>query len=398
MAERIKSLQVSVPEGDSGLLEKSHRFTFAYGHHVQANTQISLSMPVRLSSYSRGAVHPIFEQNIPEGFVRERIIERLRKHIRIDEMLFLALQKDFGIGRIGFSSDHFPQGEVKKENLAEILQWQGKRSLFEELIDKYLFQTSISGVQPKVLVRDQRATFRTPGLIIKSGMDEYPGLAVNEFICMSAALNCGLAVPEFCLSDDRKLFVMHRFDLDSNGCRIGLEDFSVLLGESAQDKYSGSYESLSRVIAMYSASPRRDMDIFFRMLVLSVLVGNGDAHKKNFSLIYEDILAPETIRLAPAYDIISTLPYFKHDTPALKMNGTKKQFPDTRELQRFGKKMGLEKIKETIDHIAQTVLDTLTENKELLTEFPQIEKSINFAVSRCMAGTHNVQNHRLALD
>lgn len=386
MAERIRLLQVNVPEGDSGILEKSHRFTFAYGHHGQANRQISLSMPVRLPSYSRGAVHPIFEQNIPEGFVRERIIERLRKHIRIDEMLFLALQKDFGIGRVGFSSDYFPRDEVKTENLAEILQWQGEQSLFEELIDKYLFQTSISGVQPKVLIRDQRATFHTPGLIVKSGMDEYPGIAVNEFVCMSAAINCGLAVPDFYLSDDRRLFVMHRFDLDQNGCRTGLEDFSVLLGESAQDKYSGSYESLSRVIAMYSASPHRDMKRFFRILVLSVLVGNGDAHKKNFSLIYDDILAPETIRLAPAYDIVSTLPYFRGDTPALKMNGTKKQFPSSRELQRFGNKLGLKKTKETIEQFAQAVLDTLTENKELLTEFPQIEKSIRFSVSRCMAG------------
>jgi len=387
MSERIKLLQVNVPEGNSGILEKSHRFTFAYGHHASTNKQISLSMPVRLSSYSRGAVHPIFEQNIPEGFVRERIIERLRKHVRVDEMLFLALQKDFGIGRVGFTSDQFPQDEVKKENLAEILQWQGKQSLFEELVDKYLFQTSISGVQPKVLVRDQRATFHTPGLIIKSGMDEYPGLAVNEFVCMSAALNCGLAVPKFYLSEDHKLFVMHRFDLDPEGGRIGLEDFSVLLGESAKDKYSGSYESLSRVIEMYSASPRRDIEIFFRILVLSVLVGNGDAHKKNFSLIYNDILAPETIRLAPAYDIVSTLPYFKHDTPALKMNGSKKQFPDKKELQRFGKKLGLKKTKEIIEQFAQTVLDTLAKNKELLKELSQIEKSIRFSVSRCMTRT-----------
>ena len=129
MNERIKLLQVNVPDGESGILAKTHRFTFAYEHLASPNKQISLSMPVRLPSYSRGgAIHPIFEQNIPEGFVRERIIERLRKHVRVDEILFLALQKDFGIGRVGFASDHFPQDEVKKENLAEILHWQGKQS------------------------------------------------------------------------------------------------------------------------------------------------------------------------------------------------------------------------------------------------------------------------------
>jgi serine/threonine-protein kinase HipA len=387
MNERIKLLQVNVEEGESGSLEKSHRFTFAYEHRASTNKQIALSMPVRLPSYSRGAIPPIFEQNIPEGFVRERIIERLQKHIRVDEMLFLALQKNFGIGRIGFTSDQFPQEDVKKENLAEILQWQGKQSLFEDLVDKYLLQTSISGVQPKVLIRDQRATFHTPGLIVKSGLDEYPGLAVNEFVCMSAALKCGLAVPKFYLSNDHKLFIMHRFDLTSDGKRIGLEDFSVLLGESTRDKYSGSYESLARVIEMYSASPRRDMEIFFRILVLSTLVGNGDAHKKNFSLIYDDIQAPETIRLAPAYDIISTLPYFKDDTPALKMNGNKKRFPSQKELQRFGKKLGIKKTGDIIEQFAQTVIDTLAEYKELLEELPQIKKGIRSSVSRCMART-----------
>jgi serine/threonine-protein kinase HipA len=103
MTERIQRLRVHVPQGESGTLEKSHRFSFAYDHSVTPDRQVSLSMPVRLPSYSRGAIHPIFEQNIPEGYVRERITERLRKHIRIDEMLFLALQRDYGIGRLSFS-------------------------------------------------------------------------------------------------------------------------------------------------------------------------------------------------------------------------------------------------------------------------------------------------------
>ncbi len=388
MGERIRKLKINVQEGESGTLEKTHRFTFGYGHHATPNRQLSLTMPVRLPSYSRGAIHPIFEQNIPEGFVRERIIERLRKHVRIDDMLFLALQRDFGIGRIGYVSEQFPQNEIKKENLVEILKWQGKQPLFEELVDKYLLQTSISGVQPKVLIRDHRATFHTPGLIVKSGLDEYPGLAVNEFICMSAALKCGLEVPQFYLSDDKHLFVMHRFDLSPDGRRMGLEDFSVLLGESTADKYSGSYESLAKVIEMYSASPRCDKEIFFRMLVLSTLVGNGDAHKKNFSLIYKNILSPETIRLAPAYDIISTLPYFPHDTPALKMNGHKKHFPSQKELQRFGNKIGIKNPNKIVTEIAQTVIDTTTAHKELLKQFPRINHSIVASVSKCMAKTH----------
>ncbi len=382
MSERVNRVTISVPEGNSGTLEKTHRFSFAYDHAAKPDCQLSLSMPVRLQSYSRGALHPIFEQNLPEGFVRERIVERLRKHIRIDEMLFLALQRDNGIGRLQYHSDHFPFEVAGKENLTEILQWQGRESLFEELVNKYLLQTSVSGVQPKVLVGDDRAIFQTPGLIIKSGLDGYPGLAVNEFFCMTAAKNCGLNVPGFYLSDDHSLFVMHRFDLLENGDRLGVEDFSVLLGERANDKYTGSYESLANVINMYCASPRKDLELFFRMLVLSAAVGNGDAHKKNFSLIYEDIRKPETIGLSPAYDIVSTLPYLENDTPALKMNGQKKSFPDRSELTRFGKRVGINKPAEIIEQVIVSVRSTLHHYQAILKEYPPIYKAIKQALSK----------------
>ncbi len=383
MSDRIKKLRVSVPDGECGTLEKTHRFSFAYDHSAQHDKQVSLTMPVRLPTYSRGAIHPIFEQNLPEGFVRDRIAERLRKHIRIDEMLFLALQRDYGIGRLQYSSSQFPESDAGKEDLAEILQWRGRESLFEELVNKYLLQTSISGVQPKVLVGDSRATFHTPGLIIKSGLDEYPGLAVNEYFCMTAAKNCGLTVPEFYLSDDRSLFIMQRFDLHDDGERLGVEDFSVLLGERADDKYTGSYESLANVISMYCASPRSDLESFFRLIALSVVVGNGDAHKKNFSVLYDDIKRPETIRLSPVYDIVSTLPYLENDTPALKMNGHKKTFPGKVEMSRFGKRIGIKKPDEIVEQIIDNVSDTLTQHKYLFDEYAFIYRTIKRRISHC---------------
>ncbi len=383
MSDRIKKLRVSVPDGECGTLEKTHRFSFAYDHSAQHDKQVSLTMPVRLPTYSRGAIHPIFEQNLPEGFVRDRIAERLRKHIRIDEMLFLALQRDYGIGRLQYHSSQFPESVAGKEDLAEILQWRGRESLFEELVNKYLLQTSISGVQPKVLVGDSRATFHTPGLIIKSGLDEYPGLAVNEYFCMTAAKNCGLTVPEFYLSDDRSLFIMQRFDLHDDGERLGVEDFSVLLGERADDKYTGSYESLANVISMYCASPRSDLESFFRLIALSVVVGNGDAHKKNFSVLYDDIKRPETIRLSPVYDIVSTLPYLENDTPALKMNGHKKTFPGKVEMSRFGKRIGIKKPDEIVEQIIDNVSDTLTQHKYLFDEYAFIYRTIKRSISHC---------------
>jgi len=161
-----------------------------------------------------------------------------------------------------------------------------------------------------------------------------------------------------------------------------MSDFSVLLGERADDKYIGSYESLANVIKMYSASPKSDTELFYRMLVLSVAVGNGDAHKKNFSVIYDDITRPETIRLSPAYDIVSTVPYLEGDTPALKMNGHKKAFPTRGELIRFGKKIGVREPAGIVEQIIDVVNTALLQYKFLFDDYPFIYKAIKRTSNR----------------
>jgi len=65
---------------------------------------------------------------------------------------------------------------------------------------------------------------------------QFPGLAINEFLCMSAAQEAGLPVPQFYLSDNAKLFVMRRFDRDEQLNPIGFEDMASLMGLSADQK------------------------------------------------------------------------------------------------------------------------------------------------------------------
>jgi serine/threonine-protein kinase HipA len=71
---------------------------------------------------------------------------------------------------------------------------------------------------------------------------------------------------------------------------------------------------------------------FFRMLVLSAAVGNGDAHRKNFGVVYDDPTGEVT--LAAAFDIITTTPYLPQDSMALTLDGTKR-WPDRKRLQKF---------------------------------------------------------------
>lgn len=249
------------------------------------------------------------------------------------------------------------------------------------------FSSGISGVQPKVLMPDAdipppgRIAFPEADLIVKSGSAEYPWLAQNEFLCMDVARRAGLDVPEFWLSDDASLLVLRRFDLLPE--RLGFEDMAVLMGKprDAQGnyKYQGSYEAITRVIAAFSGtSAAANLRAFFASVVLSMLVRNGDAHLKNFGLLYRDPSADEA-RLAPIYDVVTTTIYPHYNqrtgeervdrTTALKLfSGAKsRQYPSRDDLLGFGKTVCMVSRPElVIDRIATAMSETLDAHRSRL--------------------------------
>jgi len=177
-------------------------------------------------------------------------------------------------------------------------------------------------VQPKVLVPEQS----TQSLIVKSGLDAFPGLAINEFVCMSIVRMAGVPVPEFHLSDDGELFVMRRFDRPPDGRILGFEDMLALAGRNTEQKYTGSYELVLRLLKLY-CSPEHlpaARQQLFDMVVLSCLLGNGDAHMKNFGVLYDGISG--AVRMAPAYDIVCTRVYILDDNLALDLAGNRSFF------------------------------------------------------------------------
>jgi len=385
--QRIRQMTIKVAGEVAGLLEKKPQFEFTY--HSDAQSPVAVSMPVDNRFYQDGALFPIFEMNIPEGFIRHRITERLRKHIQVDEMLFLALQGNAGIGCIGYETEGIEQEEASAENLAEILAWQGSHELFDELVNKYLLQSSISGIQPKVLVPE--ATVKTgkgalilPSLIVKSGDEEYPGLALNEFICMRLAMACQIETPEFWLSDNRQLFVMRRFDIKDNGSCRAMEDMAVLQRKSTNDKYRSSYESMGKVLQFYSSDIKADNETLFKMMVHSCMVGNGDGHLKNYAMLYDDI---EAMRLSPLYDVVNTQIYTPADTLALKL-GKSKDFPDRKRIIDFGKAMGVKNCEDIVDEMAEQIREELDLLVEYTTAMPlDIKSSILANIHRSTTRT-----------
>jgi len=337
MTTRIKSLQVFSGGLPAGELYKDSQFHFHYAPSASDDVAVSLTMPVRRDEFRRSTLHPVFEMNLPEGYLRQRIIERFRKHATIDDMFFLALQGDSSIGRLGFHSSGLERTGVRGASL-ESLVTTDNPELFENLVERYLGQTTIAGVQPKILVPENsepKSALVLPELVVKAAGPEFPGLTINEFVCMSIAKRAGLDVPEFYLSENQQLFIMRRFDIRPDGQRLGMEDICALMGLVANDKYQRSYEQVAKAVAVYSEQPNRDLEAFFRSLCISVLVGNGDAHLKNFAMLYESPASGKSW-LSPAYDIVNTTVYLPADTLALKLSRSK-DFPNRTIMTRFGR-------------------------------------------------------------
>jgi serine/threonine-protein kinase HipA len=385
-------LQVATPEGDSGkILTSAGDYLFRYHEDAQARAAISLLMPVRLDEYRRRELHPIFQMNLPEGYVLEQLRNRLAKVASVDPMLLLALSGSSSpIGQVAVSSPEvdalLARQQFPGEKLEEILAWDGAEDIFAGLVDRYILRAGISGVQPKVLVPEhqdsapQRVTSKTSDLIIKSGRDEFPGLAINEFLCMSVAKEAGIAVPEFYLSSNAKLFVMRRFDRDEQLNPIGFEDMAALMGLAAEQKYSKSYSAIAKAIRLYCPAEQVQGSLaqLFAMVTLSCIVGNCDAHLKNFGLLYSDPTQRDA-RLAPAYDIVNTTAYIPEDVLALDLVGNKSLFASRQGLLDFAKVSDVARPEDVIREQLSALERVLARSTELGEQAPHVVA----AIKRC---------------
>ncbi len=284
------------------------------------NDYISLTMPVRSKDYINKSLHPLFEMHLPEGYLLSIIKKHFSKIDKTDDFGLLKIMSSSIKGRVSYKKKNQQKEHLSLDNLIH----PSNKDLFNTLVDKFALTSALSGVQPKVIARvKDKATLPVNEYIVKSWGEDYPNLALNEFYCMQVAKKANLDVPEFYISDDNKLFIMKRFDLSENNKTLGFEDMCVLQAKQRDDKYEGSYEGIARTIKTFVSrrNKKQALENFFKMIVINNFVQNGDAHLKNFGLLYEDI---NNIKLAPTYDIVSTTMYITKDIPALHLLGSKK--------------------------------------------------------------------------
>lgn len=374
-------LKSSFPQDEllTGRLEKSvdkHILTYQLG----AKEALSLTMPIRTESYTTSELHPVFQMNLPEGHLRQAIERATAKQYGSDDLTMLALLGGNHIGRIGYviAGKPFISPRTKIPNLTALLS-SDDATLFSQLLIQFATTSGVAGVQPKVLLDlKNKATLPLQSYIVKSWGEEYPELGCNEMVCLTLAKNAGLTVPEFYLSNNAKLLVSQRFDIKAN-CRLinddsyeslGFEDFCVLQGKTTREKYDASLESCTHTIRQYVSPIHQQTALydFFKLTLINILVRNGNAHLKNNGILYDHLKdyhqgqypAAER-KLAPIFDIVSTVPYLPNDTMALSLTGSKR-WPKWKVLEKFGKQhCGLngKKINQAVDEVLAASEQTL---------------------------------------
>lgn len=292
--------------------------------------------------FHRGGLIPFFEHLGPEGWLRGRQARAGGTAAQDD----LGLLLNYGADCIGAVGIVKPDGTV--------LAAPDEPNALEEAAA--LPGRTLSGVQKKLLAFQSGNKFEPcvrandPAThIAKFNRHDLPTIVQNEHLSLQLAREV-LGVSEVTKAEisilagiDGIALLVERFDRVGED-KLRLEDFAQILGKPRgrefDGKYNSSYEEAANVIVRFSSRARIDLARYFRLVVFNLVLGNADAHLKNFSL-----LESETgLRLSPAYDLINTLVYSNYDrTVALEIDNAKQPF-DTLErglIERLGAAIGL---------------------------------------------------------
>jgi serine/threonine-protein kinase HipA len=406
-------IKVWTDAAEAGLLDRlqDRGSAFAYLPGAPARRAVSVSMPVRLPSWDTPfGLAPIFEMNLPEGALRERLRLAFAKATgTFDDFNLLTIVGRSQVGRIRYTDEKDQLDEnVPFQSVDEILASRRDGDLFRYLLDKFAAFSGISGVQPKVLVRDEKdfaplpdappklsPSYRGATHIVKFWEpNEFPQLAANEYFCLKVAERCGLDVPRYRLAEDGMALVVDRFDLRPDGTYRGFEDFCVLNARRTDEKYRGSYESsVMKRFQQFANSPDvlADLEKLFTLIALNCALRNGDAHLKNFGIVYDDVLGQA--RLAPVYDLVTTAIYLPKDSLALTLNGAT-QWPGNEALRRLGetRMSGTPaKVRQILERISDALSQTEIDLRSYIKEHAEFKDVGERMLREWEKGRHSLQ-------
>ena len=319
LTAHLNGMPVGTLEQDaSGLL----RFTYA-PEWLERDDAAPLSkmLPLSPDPYENQHARPFFAGILPEEGPRAAIARILG----ISEGNDFAMLERIG-GECAGAVSLLPEGlqPLHVESRTRVLDDEELVSIIHELPRRPLMagekgiRLSLAGAQDKLPVIIDGETValplgNTPSThIIKPEPERFPGLVANEAFCMELARRVGLNVAETTirLIGGTPCIVVTRYDREAGPAgtvRLHQEDFCQALGRPPERKYQQEGgPTVRECIALlrdWSTTPVLDILALVDALIFNVLIGNADAHGKNYSMIY----AGGTRRLAPLYDLVSTI-------------------------------------------------------------------------------------------
>lgn len=287
---------------------------------------LSASLPKQASPFNRRACRPFFGGLLPEEVQREAVAQALGVSKGNDFALLEALGGD-----VAGALSLWPEGETPPEPssqggaqilgdnaLVDLLDTLPKRPF---LAGREGLRLSLAGAQSKipiVLVGGQIA-LPAPGQptthILKPPIQRFPATTENEALAMRLAAAIGLSVApvEARAVLGRTFLLVSRYDrgTDSSGRvhRIHQEDFCQALGIPTEHKYASeggpTFKTSFELLRRCATRPAIEVLKLLDAAIFNLIVGNADAHGKNYSLLYR---RDDTI-LAPLYDLLCTIAY-----------------------------------------------------------------------------------------
>ena len=345
-------------------------------------TALSQSLPLRQKRFNRNECRGFFAGILPEQSKREIIARNLGISARNDYAMLEQIGGECA-GAVTFVPAGQPLPErnysyrkLSTEELAGILRELPRHPL---LAGEDGIRLSLAGAQDKIAVRIEGADICLPlggapsTHILKPAVERFEGVVFNEALCLKLASAAGLPTATVEIRHDEGIdyLLVERYDRvhrESSGKsvveRLHQEDFCQAQGIVSEMKYQKeggpSLKQCFALLREVSGTPVVDLARLLDVVIFNYLIGNNDAHGKNFSLLYHGIGTndPE-IRLAPLYDLVSTIYYPELSrNMAMKIGGEyssekvmPKNFEKLAEEARLGKPLVSSRVRELADRV-----------------------------------------------
>jgi len=374
-----------------GILEQTTTGKMRFTYQIETPYRLSIGMDVRAEPYDEIRTEAYFGGLLPESEIARKAIG---KRYGINHHNNFSLLRAIGYDCAGAVSLHSVEELINPDTIShfplrgKVLSEEALCQHIQELPQKPLFlgveglRLSLAGAQDKAavcLINDEIA-LPLDGCptthILKPVIQGFEGMVHNEYLCLRIASRIGLTVPkvEIRWAQDVPYLLIERYDREvSNNQvrRIHQEDFCQALGIVSAQKYQnegGPDFTTCFDLLRNTTQPVKDRNALAALMVFNYLIGNMDAHGKNFSLLHHDA---NIIGITPVYDVVCTRVYQELTKKmAMKIGGyyePEKILP--RHWQRQSQEMGYSypALRETLHQQALTILDVMhSERNKLL--------------------------------